>query len=90
MKFVTYSLGEGTNYRFGFKKDDYIIDTIRASIWANENLGDFSYLEIPSTLKKSLENWDENFKKLQIYDNSMSEWAMNEDLPIETDESVTS
>ena len=24
------------------------------------------------------------FHKLKIYDNSMSEWAMNEDLPIET------
>ncbi len=74
MKFVTYSLGEGTNYRFGFKKDDYIIDTIRASIWANENLGDFSYLEIPSTLKKSLENWDENFKKLQKLDSILPEY----------------
>jgi len=65
MKFVTYSLGEGTNYRFGFKKNDYIIDTIRASIWANESQGDFSYLEIPSSLKKALENWDINLKKLQ-------------------------
>mgnify|MGYP001208317877 FL=1 len=65
MKFVTYSLGEGTNYRFGFKKNEYIVDTIRASIWANENQGDFSYLEIPSTLKKALENWDVNLKKLQ-------------------------
>ena len=25
------------------------------------------------------------FKNLQIYDNSMSEWAMDETLPIETD-----
>tara|TARA_Y100001970_G_scaffold292013_1_gene431511 strand:+ start:933 stop:1919 length:987 start_codon:yes stop_codon:yes gene_type:complete len=65
MKFVTYSLGEGTNYRFGFKKNEYVVDIIRASIWANENQGDFSYLEIPSTLKKALENWDFNLKKLQ-------------------------
>ena len=65
MKFVTYSLGEGTNYRFGFKKNEYIVDIIRASIWANENKGDYSYLEIPSTLKKALENWDINLRKLQ-------------------------
>ena len=65
MKFVTYSLGEGTNYRFGFKKNEYIVDIIRASIWANENKGDYCYLEIPSTLKKALENWDINLRKLQ-------------------------
>ena len=64
MKFVTYSLGEGTNYRFGFKKNEYIVDIIRASIWANENKGDYSYLEIPQLLK-ALENWDINLRKLQ-------------------------
>ena len=54
MKFVTYSLGEGTNYRFGFKKNEYIVDIIRASIWANENKGDYSYLKYPQLLKKLL------------------------------------
>mgnify|MGYP001435073395 FL=1 len=73
MKFVTYSLGEGTNYRFGFKKNEYIVDIIRASIWANETKGNFSYLEIPSTLKKALENWDVNLKKLQELESILPE-----------------
>jgi len=73
MKFVTYSIGEGTNYRFGFKKNEYIVDIIRASIWANETKGNFSYLEIPSTLKKALENWDVNLKKLQELESILPE-----------------
>jgi len=52
MKFVTYTLDGGAQPRFGFKKDEYIIDVIRAAIWANEKNGDSSFLEIPSTLKK--------------------------------------
>ena len=31
MKFVTYNLDGSTQPRFGFKKDDYIIDVVRAS-----------------------------------------------------------
>jgi len=58
----------GAQPRFGFKKDEYIIDVIRAAIWANENKGDSSYLEIPSTLKRALEDWDTNFTKLKELD----------------------
>ena len=64
-------LDGGAQPRFGFKKDEYIIDVIRAAIWANENNGDSSYLEIPSTLKRTLENWDTNFAKLKELDASL-------------------
>ena len=65
MKFVTYILDGSTQPRFGFKKNEYIIDVIRAAIWAKETQSDLSFLEIPSTLKKALENWDTNFLKLK-------------------------
>ncbi len=71
MKFVTYTLDGGAQPRFGFKKDEYIIDVIRAAIWANETNGDTSFLEIPSTLKRALENWDSNFAKLKVLDASL-------------------
>jgi len=75
MKFVTYALDKNTRPRFGFKKDDYIVDVIRSAIWNNENNQDPSFLEIPSTLKKTLENWDTHFSKLKELDLSLP--AMN-------------
>ena len=71
MKFVTYTLDGGAQPRFGFKKDEYIIDVIRAAIWSNETNGDSRFLEIPSTLKHALENWDTNFEKLKELDASL-------------------
>ena len=71
MKFLTYMLEGGAQTRFGFKKDEYVIDTIRASIWANEIKGDPSFLEIPSSLKRALQNWDANSTKLKELDASL-------------------
>ena len=65
MKFATYNLYEGSQPRFGFKKNDYIIDIVRASIWIKKDQEDASFLEIPSELKLALENWNFNFKKLK-------------------------
>ena len=48
MKFVTYNLYEGSQPRFGFKKNDYIIDIVRASIWIKKDQEDASFLDIPS------------------------------------------
>jgi fumarylacetoacetate (FAA) hydrolase len=73
MKFVTYTLDGGAQPRFGFLKDQYIIDVIRAAIWANENNGDSSFLEIPSTLKRALENWSSNLDKLKTLNNALPE-----------------
>ena len=65
MKFVTYTLDNNTRPRFGYKKDEYIVDVIRSAIWNNEKNQDPSFLEIPSTLKNALENWDTHFSKLK-------------------------
>ena len=37
MKFVTYTNIDGETPRFGFKRDDEIVDVIRSGIWVNEN-----------------------------------------------------
>ena len=71
MKFATYTL-EGSNQpRFGFKKDKYIVDVLHAAIWANESKGNSSFLEIPSTLKIALDNWETNFVKLKELEDSL-------------------
>ena len=65
MKFATYNFYEGSQPRFGFKKNEYIIDIVRASIWVKKNQEDSSFLEIPSELKLALVNWESNFTKLK-------------------------
>ena len=68
MKFATYTLEGSHQPRFGFKKDEYIVDILHAAIWANESKGNSSFLEIPSTLKLALDNWGTNFVKLKELD----------------------
>ena len=65
MKFVTYTNIDGETPRFGFKRDENIIDVIRSGMWVNENKKDASFLTIPTTLKLALGNWDINFSKLK-------------------------
>tara|TARA_B110000438_G_scaffold275983_1_gene297383 strand:+ start:822 stop:1808 length:987 start_codon:yes stop_codon:yes gene_type:complete len=65
MKFVTYNFYEGSQPRFGFKKNEYIIDIVRASIWVKKEKDDSSFLEIPSELKLALTNWEPNINKLR-------------------------
>ena len=71
MKFATYTLEGSIQPRFGFKKDKHIVDVLHAAIWANESKGNSSFLEIPSTLKIALDNWETNFVKLKELDDSL-------------------
>ena len=71
MKFATYTLEGSIQPRFGFKKDKYIVDVLHAAIWANESKGNSSFLEIPSTLKIALDNWETNFVKLKELDDCL-------------------
>ena len=64
MKFVTYTTFSGEKPRFGFIINEKIIDIMRSSIWLNEHNKDSSFLSIPSTLKLTLNEWNENFDKL--------------------------
>ena len=71
MKFATYTLEGSIQPRFGFKKNKHIVDVLHAAIWANESKGNSSFLEIPSTLKIALDNWETNFVKLKELDDSL-------------------
>jgi len=64
MKFVTYTTYRGEKPRFGFIINEKIIDIMRSSIWLNEHNKDSSFLSIPTTLKLTLNKWNENFDKL--------------------------
>ena len=47
MKFVTYNLYEDAPQpRFGFIKENYIIDVVRASIWIKKNKDNDSFIKI--------------------------------------------
>jgi len=68
MKFVTYQISLESTPRFGFKKGDYILDIVQVSHWIKENYNDNSFVDIPSTLKDALKNWNFNFEKLKLMD----------------------
>ena len=65
MKFVTYSENNNSDPRFGFKVESQIVDVIRAVSWANDNENNDSFLSIPTSLKKALVDWDQNFSLLK-------------------------
>ena len=76
MKIVTYTNIDGETPRFGFKRDDEIVDVIRSGIWVNENNKDASFLTVPTTLKLALANWDINFSKLKNLDQAIPDTAL--------------
>lgn len=71
MKFVTYTRIEGTEPRFGFLRDQFVIDVLYAAIFINESQGIRDYLSIPTSLMRALEQWNESFPKLQQLDRSL-------------------
>ena len=73
MKFATYIQDKESNSRFGFKKDNYIIDISSAAQWANKTKNNSRFLEIPASLKEALGSWDINFSKLQQLDAFLEE-----------------
>ena len=64
MKFATYRYDKNDKIRFGFKKDEHIIDIKRSATWLKEQHGKTTYLDIPHSLKEALKNWRVNFEKL--------------------------
>ena len=65
MKFVTFQRDNNSEARFGFKKDNQIIDIVYASNWVHQTRNNPSFLNVPSTLKGALENWTTNFEKIK-------------------------
>jgi len=71
MKFVTYTRIEGTEPRFGYIRDNFIIDILYSAIYINDSHGNSEYLSIPTSLSRALENWDDSFEKLKKLDRSL-------------------
>ena len=65
MKFVTYKNNFDPLIHFGFKHGENIIDIHASANWVNKEKNDDSFLSIPTSLKKALENWNINLKKLR-------------------------
>ncbi len=78
MKFATYRQNEHDSPRFGFKRNEHIVDVERSALWLNEQNGDTSFMDIPLSLKDALSNWNTNFKKLKQLDAALSEKIISE------------
>ena len=72
MKFVTFQYDNNSEPRFGFKKDDQIIDIVYASDWFHQSKNDSRFLDIPSSLKEALGDWTANFEKIKELDGALS------------------
>ncbi|MBT7424408.1 MAG: fumarylacetoacetate hydrolase family protein [Candidatus Marinimicrobia bacterium] len=66
MKFVTFKTQEAKETRFGFKSSERIIDIGLVAKWLHEKNNDDRFINIPTSLHRALENWDENFNLLKI------------------------
>ncbi|MBL7013627.1 MAG: fumarylacetoacetate hydrolase family protein [Candidatus Marinimicrobia bacterium] len=71
MKFVTYTRIVGTEPRFGFIRDNYVVDILYAAIFINDSQGNQEFLSIPTSLKRALENWDDSFESLKKLERSL-------------------
>jgi 2-keto-4-pentenoate hydratase/2-oxohepta-3-ene-1,7-dioic acid hydratase in catechol pathway len=73
MKFLTFKTKNDNEIRFGFKSDEKVIDIRLAAKWLYEKKNDNSFISIPSTLHKALENWDQNFSLLKALDSILED-----------------
>jgi len=65
LRFVSYSLRETDQPRFGYIENGYVIDILRAAIWAKETQSNNDFLSIPTSLKTTLEDWSLNLSRLK-------------------------
>ena len=74
MKFLTFKTKNDNEIRFGFKSYEKVIDIGLAAKWLYEKNNDNSFINIPLTLHKALEKWDQNFKLLKALDSKLNEF----------------
>ncbi|MFL2983640.1 MAG: fumarylacetoacetate hydrolase family protein [Candidatus Neomarinimicrobiota bacterium] len=77
MKFVTYRHGENDKPRFGFKRKNHILDIEKSKKWLEKQNNDKTFLDIPSSLKEALKNWEANYKKLKMLDELITDDDIN-------------
>ena len=74
MKFLTFKTKNDNEIRFGFKSYKKVIDIGLAAKWLYEKKNDNSFINIPLTLHKALEKWDQNFRLLKALDSKLSDF----------------
>ena len=74
MKFLTFKTKNDNETRFGFKSYEKVIDIGLAAKWLYEKKNDNSFINIPLTLHKALEKWDQNFRLLKALDSKLSDF----------------
>ena len=74
MKFLTFKTKNDNEIRFGFKSYEKVIDIGLAAKWLYEKKNDNSFINIPLTLHKALEKWDQNFTLLKALDSKLSDF----------------
>ena len=76
MKFLTFKTKNDNEIRFGFKSYEKVIDIGLAAKWLYEKKNDNSFINIPLTLHKALEKWDQNFRLLKALDSKLSDFSI--------------
>ena len=74
MKFLTFKTKNDNEIRFGFKSYEKVIDIGLAAKWLYEKNNDNSFINIPLTLHKALEKWDQNFTLLKTLDSKLDDF----------------
>ena len=80
MKLATFTTEDSEDPRYGFKKEEYIIDILYLSKFLHEKNNDDRFLNLPHSLKESLKDWNKNFKKFKDLYNA----SLNENLNVKT------
>ena len=74
MKFLTFKTKNDNEIRFGFKSYEKVVDIGLAAKWLYEKKNDNSFINIPLTLHKALEKWDQNFTLLKALDTKLDDF----------------
>ena len=74
MKFLTFKTKNDNEIRFGFKSYEKVVDIGLAAKWFYEKKDDNSFINIPLTLHKALEKWDQNFTLLKTLDSKLDDF----------------
>ena len=74
MKFLTFKTKNDNEIRFGFKSYEKVIDIGLAAKWLYEKKNDNSFINIPLTLHRALEEWDQNFTLLKALNTKLDDF----------------
>ena len=74
MKFLTFKTKNDNEIRFGFKSYKKVIDIGLAAKWLYEKKNDNSFINIPLTLHRALEERDQNFTLLKALHSKLDDF----------------